>query len=547
MPVSNVKTTRSAAAAVGYNMKGRGKQWREHTQLGTTRAVWRSNSFGDEEVFVRYCEMSKARRDGVEALTYIISWKDDELPPDDPASWDAAGYFAQAFCETHAPGHPYDISVHVDGEGRKVHAHVVIANCSLADETLLTTKKEITLHRIVARKVDELARERGMHVIEPQRSGGWQDMRVKHVEAVERGGAAKAKAQARLVIGDVLAGIYDEGGFASIDEWIERCADAGVEAELKPDKQHGDTPGLVYRMRVQTDDGKTRKRRSKASAIASDFTVAGIEARIEQLQQARAQAYEEAEARRRELEEQRKHELERREKQVQREMEQAKERHAVPDVAQEFERRWDDERFMRFGVDEVLNAAEMVRERVDAARADGADASVCNAMLNEIDDVEHGEMPRAKRNARHVDVSRAIADEVSRDAHVELASVSQHYRHAIRDKTAAQEALEKLRDREAKAADAEAKYDNAKGFVQHAVRYTVLFARWFQVGMARYDLLQAIGADGEAPSGDEFGSLNDMVADGIASMEHQRRFEQAVHAGEIKHGEDAQRGEESLQ
>lgn len=396
------------------------------------------------------------------------------------------------------------------------------------DESLLTTKKQITKHSMVARACDEIAREWGMHVIEPQRSGGWQAMRAKHVDAVERGGAAKSKAMAKLAIGDVLADIYSEGDFTSVDEWIERCAEVGVEAELKPDKQHDDTPGLVYRMQVEID-GKSRKRRSKASAIAADFTVAGIESHVEQLQQqARLQAYAVAEERAREIAEERARELERREEQVQRDMAEAQARHAVPDVAQRFEEAWDDERFMDFGADDVVYATEMVRERVDGARAAGADASVCNALLRECDDVMTGEIPRKRRNAPHVDVSADMAKSVSRDAHAELSLVSKRYRHAIRDQTAAQEALDRLREREAKAAEAEAKYDNAKGFVGHAVRYAALFVRWFQVGMARYDLLQAIGADGEAPSGDEFGSLNDVVADGIARFEHEKRFERLL-------------------
>ena len=98
------------------------------------------------------------------------------------------------------------------------------------------------------------------------------------------------------------------------------------------------------------------------------------------------------------------------------------------------------------------------------------------------------------------------------------------YRHALRDETAAQEALRKLRDREERAARAEAKADNARGFIRHTIAYGVLMYRWFQVGMARYDLMREIGAAGEPPAGDEYGRMRDVVADGIAQMEHQARF-----------------------
>lgn len=546
MPVTNVKTTRSAAAAVGYNVKGRGEKWREHTLLGTTRAVWRLTTWGDEEMFVRYCEQSKARSDGVEALTYVISWPDTELDPDDPASWEAAGRFAQAFAEEHAAGHPYDISVHVDGQGRKVHCHLALANRSVDDETLLTTKKQITRHSMVARACDELARERGFGVIERQRAGGWEAMRAKHVEAVERGGAAKAKAQAKLAIGDVLASIYEAGDFTSVDEWIERCAEAGIEAELQPDKQHDGVPGLVYKMQVEVD-GKSRKRRSKASAVSVDFTVAGIEARVSELHmQSRLRVAEALEAAAAERAEQRKRELERREEQVQRDLEQAQARHAVPDVAREFERRWDDVEHMSFTAADVVHAAGEVRARVDLAREAGADASVCDALSRELDDVVNGEMPKPRRNAPHVDVADAMADEVSREARAELSVSRGRYRHAVRDRSAAEEALERLREREAKAAEAETKADDASGFVRRSVRYAMLMFRWFQMGIARYDLLQAIGADGEAPNGDELTGVNGVVFDGIASMEHTRRFERAAAAGEMERDDAIDRGE-SLQ
>lgn len=82
--------------------------------------------------------------------------------------------------------------------------------------------------------------------------------------------------------------------------------------------------------------------------------------------------------------------------------------------------------------------------------------------------------------------------------------------------------------------------------MRRSVRYAMLMFRWFQVGIARYDLLQAIGADGEAPNGDELTGVNGVVFDGIASMEHTRRFERAAAAGEMERDDGIDRGE-SLQ
>ena len=142
-----------------------------------------------------------------------------------------------------------------------------------------------------------------------------------------------------------------------------------------------------------------------------------------------------------------------------------------------------------------------------------------------IDEVAYEEMPRSRRNARHVLVAEDMASGLTSDARVELDGIRQmRYRHALRDETAAQEALRKLRDREERAARAEAKADNARGFIRHTIAYGVLMYRWFRVGMARYDLMREIGAAGEPPAGDEFGDMRDMVADGIAQMEHQARF-----------------------
>lgn len=557
MPYTKVFSSKSAAAAVEYNDKGHGKKRKQHIAEGTSRAVWHLNSFGDAEIFVRYCQLSKARRDGVECHIYIISWGADELDPADPRDWEAAGRFGQAFAEVAAEGHPYDVSVHVDGEGGKVHVHVVIANRSIEDETLISTKKQITKHSMVAKACDDLARERGMNVIgEPRRHGGWETERAHHVEAYEdeaasgkepRANSLQVRSQVAIAIGDVLHGIYEEGGFGTFDEWVERCAEAGVRVEVKPDKQHGDVPGVVYHMKVPTDaDARAkrgkgpRERKSKASFISSDFTVAGVEARIAELQAqaARGLSAQQVQQAVAAAEEERRRELEKRQEQVEREMRQAEERHVVPELAQRFEDAWDDGRYARVTRRDVERAVLAVDNEVAImAKADAADPDLLWRLHEECMEVAHGEMPRAKRNAPHVDVEKHLAQEFDKQAKDELEAVrGMGYRHALRDAPASQKAFERLADRAAKLAEADAKVDNARGFVRSCVALAVYGWRVFQVARAREELLERLGQEGVVGSttGDMpmFGELRDIVTNGVASwasgLGQQRQAGEAV-------------------
>lgn len=532
MPTTFVDTTRSAAAAVEYGDKGRGEKRKQHMADDTTRAVWWSDSFGDREVFVRYCQMSKAKSDGVEALIFRFSWPADELPPDDTTSYDAAGYFIQAFAEENMPGHPYDIVVHIDGESGLVHGHLVAANRSLDDDTLLTTKKQVTRWQMVAAASDKMARERGMRVVEGKRPG-WEvereKLQAKYDEQkaqlaegeVPKAGGVQVKTQQSLILGDALHEVWTTGDFTTHAEWIARCEEAGIGVKLADDGK-----GVTYSMKMRDDSGKERVRRRKASNLSSDFTYDGIEQRIAGLRSLRMTQVLDGE---RELAEERERErmeaLQERMDAVEREQDEARERHVVPDLAAEFERRWDDEKHVRVGMVDVLHAVDEVSGVIDDAADAGADGRIVAEMRAGIDEVAYGEMPRSRRNARHVLVAEDMASGLTSDARVELDGIRQmRYRHALRDETAAQEALAKLRDREAKAADAEAKADNARGFIRHTIAYGVLMYRWFQVGMARYDLMREIGAAGEPLAGDEFGGVRDMVADGIAQMEYQAKF-----------------------
>ncbi|ACV23067.1 Uncharacterised protein [Slackia heliotrinireducens] len=551
MPTTWTQTTKSAGASIGYYELGRGEKRRKHKAAGTDRALWWYDTFGDREAFVTYCELSKANRKGVEAVVYRFSWSADELPPEDPRSYDAAGFFIEAFIEENCPGHPFDITIHNDGESGLVHGHAAVANRSLLDDTLLTTKKQATRWSMVRSASDNLARERGMQVVTDRRPS-WENEREKHQSAydkqrakldageIDKPGKTMLEAQRALVIGDAVNALYQAGGFSTTDEWLQLCRDNGIEVEVT---EVDGAEGWTYKMHVSDDGdayrkrggGKPRMRSRKASNLSCDFTKAGIEARIAELQ---AQQMQQASAALVAEQDRRREELERRQEQVERQMQAAEERHVVPALAEAFEREWDDGRYARVTRRDVERAVLAVdNELAIMAKTDAADPDLLWRLHEECVDVAHGEMPRAKRNAPHVDVEQYLAQQYDTEAKSELDEVrGMGYRHALRDAPASQAAFERLADRAAKLAEADAKVDNARGFVRSCVALAVYGWRVFQVARAREELLERLGQEGVVGSttGDMpmFGELRDIVTNGVASwasgLGQQRQAGEAV-------------------
>ncbi len=62
----------------------------------------------------------------VEACSLVQSFGQDELEPDDPASWDTAQRLGRALAEDRCPGHPVLIATEVSGRSGYVHNHIIM-------------------------------------------------------------------------------------------------------------------------------------------------------------------------------------------------------------------------------------------------------------------------------------------------------------------------------------------------------------------------------------------------------------------------------------
>lgn len=199
----------------------------------------------------------------VQALTYIQSFAANELSADNPDDVNYCNELGAELARRMHPNSPALTITHTDGEGGKVHNHIVVLNHDMQTGYAL---KDYKLHHQVARVNDELMVGHGFTP-------------VVEKTVAERGskGAESTKhvAKARGFDAQLLEAVRGaRGASESFSMFVDECKARGVDVDVREDK------GITYRMMDETAP-KRRVRRRKASKLGRGFTKDELEKAFE--------------------------------------------------------------------------------------------------------------------------------------------------------------------------------------------------------------------------------------------------------------------------
>ncbi|WP_203634029.1 MULTISPECIES: relaxase/mobilization nuclease domain-containing protein [Lacticaseibacillus] len=196
MATIKLSAAKSASAAISY-AEGKGKlgeetkDWlREHgvSEDVVVRLSARAVAVGGENVDLEHVRgQMRATRElfrkntGVQAHRVIQSFAMDDLNAANPADWERANALGVELGRQIAPGHEVAVYTHIDGEGHKLHNHIII------NAPDLETGEKYHQHNDFARVTklnDQLAREHGLSVIKEPSQHERRSIAERHIDAV---------------------------------------------------------------------------------------------------------------------------------------------------------------------------------------------------------------------------------------------------------------------------------------------------------------------------------------------------------------------------
>lgn len=267
-------------ARADYLSHGTGDKKRKNLRQGTDRIApgFYCDAASIEEFIALGNRLAEQHGRRVKAQSYIVSARADELDKDDPHDQQCMGDYGFMLAKRMHPNSPCMVVVHDDGG--VLHAHVTVLN---HDELTGLALRDYRVHWQVKRANDELAREMGMRVVEPQQRqplDAWANRRAELPEFDQQLGDAVAKARAAALdhAQPSMAVFVAEANARGV-EVVEH--DHVVKSGDRTGHVEGDTvTGITYRMRDETRP-KRRMRRRKASALSSEFTHDALSAEFE--------------------------------------------------------------------------------------------------------------------------------------------------------------------------------------------------------------------------------------------------------------------------
>lgn len=280
MSTTNVQPLTNVRGRMSYTEYGEGDKRREHIANGTNRIVSEFGDMPSRADFITYCECNKYRHPNAvnEGFELRISWSPDELNPNEPDDVQRAMEYSYLLSHELAPDSPCWVTMHTDGEGECVHAHVTIANHDVRTG-LAINKGDTSLYSPRVRAVnDELSLAYNFEVLGPAKSKTevketWSERRMSFpVDSFDRH------------LGDEIANARDIS--SSMESFKRNLEYAGVALNetSKVNKKTGEvTTGWSYRT-IDVWGPKHRSRKRRASNLCDDFTKDGIEGYFEEQQ-----------------------------------------------------------------------------------------------------------------------------------------------------------------------------------------------------------------------------------------------------------------------
>lgn len=280
MPTTHITPIRSMATRLDYVSYGNGREGAKHRAAkDPVRALAFECDFGSREEMAafarRVCLLKGRLNEGCEVR---VSWSREELDPNNPDDVAKAMEFGRALADELFPNSPVAITAHGDGVGGCLHIHIEFVNVSNL-ETLESIHGNGRNHRTVAAISDGLARERGMNVVKVVHTGTWAQRREELVDDIDnvreklgpddKWPRALREKIVALELGTKIDAVIREHAteIETLDDYERYLSDVGIGVIRK----NGDK-GLAFTYTGEVDlEGKSRKRRSKASKILRGF------------------------------------------------------------------------------------------------------------------------------------------------------------------------------------------------------------------------------------------------------------------------------------
>lgn len=321
MPYSFINASRNGRAMIDYILKEESHtEGKDRNVLLASIGFLSSPPYSIYEQWDWYRKRASAKNKN-EARQLIISFSKNELPPEDPESYDTALQIMYDIAERAYPGHPFLMAVQNDGEGGLVHGHMISPNCSLAG---LGFTDEQTKHYYLRRNVDEICSEyfeldsgrnspervtrseRGKRIRNEEIERQNQEIRKKNDIIRERNANLPEYEQEELLKEKSLIYIWKDDlkerirnsmeNATSREQFLEELTRHGVEGDYRHTKKNGDY--IVYELidlsKFEGDvPNKNAYFKCKSYKLGTDFDLKTLDECIHKNQEVQKTAEEE--------------------------------------------------------------------------------------------------------------------------------------------------------------------------------------------------------------------------------------------------------------
>lgn len=279
MSYTSINGVTNPRGLVSYVFFGLGKEATQRKQNHETRAV---AFFGDlpiEDFLKKADYLQKQRGQKCGAISIIQSFDNecDHLDPNSDDDWQYVNDQGYALASKLYPHSPCLVVTHNDGQGGKLHNHIIVLNYDYQTGMAIRGNRQIYRVREVN---DELMRSAGLDVIKVQDDFEKQSVITKQ-NLKDHGEEWCDKYDFDTLLQESISKAYARKP-KNRDQMIKYLADESVKVDLKPyiDHDHKQQMGVVYHMLDRYGTGtqsksKRRKdarwRRRKASRLGKKY------------------------------------------------------------------------------------------------------------------------------------------------------------------------------------------------------------------------------------------------------------------------------------
>lgn len=293
MSITNIRAGASARGALLYQVYGLGKLGTERRKAGEHRAVGFISDYGSDPTKAVWAHIRDAERVGrssarrSEAFTLIHSFPKEEMNPNNPEDVQRVGELGYDLAKRLYPNSAVSVVVHNDSRGQNLHSHITVTNEDMVTGRAIRSNK---LHKQVARVNDELMKEHGLTVTEPQPDRDnqfvyWTGVRLAQINHQLEEEELPIPQRKKLIraqekheqalqweesIRESVSDALSSGSVTDFESFKEAMADIGVSVRFK--ERRGEVSAVTYGF--TTEEGKTKAFRGKM--LGPQYTAEGL-------------------------------------------------------------------------------------------------------------------------------------------------------------------------------------------------------------------------------------------------------------------------------